>query len=288
MLQSVNGSIPSELAGLAKLQKLGLPRNQLTGTIPPQLGTLSNLRGFYVSDNQLTGTIPPELGSLTNLESLSLYSNQLTGAIPPQLANLVKLQALYLFSNRLTGVIPRKLGNLVNLRWLVLSSNQLSGTIPTEIGNLIELTMLGVADNAFEGEIPSTIVNLTKLNATANDFTDLGHNKLVASNPTVVTFLNVKDPDWAQTQTVPPAFLIAAPGPVNTIDLGWPPIPYTADGGYYEVGFSETPGGPYNIRNQTANKSASTYTVKNLRPGKTYYFAVRTYTPAHGDQQNNL
>ena len=32
----------------------------------------------------------------------------------------------------------------------------------------------------------------------------------------------------------------------------------------------------------------SGYVVDNLSPGTTYYVVVRTYTPAHGEQQNNL
>ena len=104
----------------------------------------------------------------------------------------------------------------------------------------------------------------------------------------MIAFLNSKDPDWAQTQTVPPANPTATAKPINSIELAWAPIPYTGDGGYYEVGYSTTPGGPYSIHGRTSNKSASSYTVSNLLPGRTYYFAVRTYTPAHGDQQNNL
>ena len=104
----------------------------------------------------------------------------------------------------------------------------------------------------------------------------------------LVTFLNNKDPDWAQTQTVPPASLKAPPRPVNSVELTWTPIPYTGDGGYDEISYSTTSGRPYSVHGRTGNKSASSYTVSNLLPGRTYYFAVRTYTPAHGDQQNNL
>ena len=38
----------------------------------------------------------------------------------------------------------------------------------------------------------------------------------------------------------------------------------------------------------TANKSAAGYLAGNLTPGQTYYFKARTFTPAHGEQQNAL
>jgi len=117
--------------------------------------------------------------------------------------------------------------------------------------------------------------------------TDIGFNKLTASTPAVIAFLGTKDPDWAQTQTVAPGILQATPKPVNSVELTWTPIPYAGDGGYYEIGGSTTPEGPYSIYGHTINKSASTYLVSDLRPCRTH-LAVRAYTAAHGDQQNNL
>jgi len=160
--------------------------------------------------------------------------------------------------------------------------------MPRELGGLVGLTTLSLANNALEGEIPAELVNLTALNKGQDDYTDLGFNKLSTSNPSVIAFFNTKDPDWAQTQTVPPVSLTATSKPVNSVELAWVSVPYTGDGGYYEVGYSTTPGDPYSIHGRTSNKAASNYTVTNLLPGRTYYFAVRTYTPAHGDQQNNL
>jgi Leucine-rich repeat (LRR) protein len=284
----LTGAIPPQLGDLASLSDLDLEWNQLTGAIPPQLGDLANLQYLALNRNQLTGAIPTGLGNLANLRYLALNQNQLTGTIPPGLGNLANLQYLLLDSNQLTGTIPPELGNLADLRRFALDRNQLTGPIPPQLGDLANLTLLGLANNALEGEIPDALANLTNLNSTQCDYTDLGFNKLTASSPSVIAFLAGKDPDWVQTQTVAPLNLQAAPKPLNSVELTWTPILYTWDGGYYEVGYSATPGGPYSIYGRTVNKCASSYAVSSLVPGRTYYFAVRTYTPVHGGQQNSL
>ncbi|MCX6030820.1 MAG: fibronectin type III domain-containing protein [Chloroflexi bacterium] len=237
--------------------------------------------------NNLTGSIPSQLGNLPELTSLNLWGNRLSGSIPSELGNLSNLYVLGLFDNRLSGSIPPELGRLSNLAYLNLWRNRLSGAIPPQLGDLVKLIDLRLGNNALEGEIPSTLVSLTNLNAGVY-YTDLGYNKLTASSPSVVAFLNAKDPDWAQTQTVPPTDLRASAKPVNSVEMTWTPIPYVGDAGYYEIGVSTAPGGPYSVHGRTDNKSAASYLVNNLLPDSSYYFAVRTYTPAHGYQQNNL
>jgi hypothetical protein len=74
----------------------------------------------------------------------------------------------------------------------------------------------------------------------------------------------------------------------KSIRLEWNTIPYTADGGYYDVLWGETLGGPYTSHATTLNKLVNEMTISTLTPGHTYYFVVRTFTPAHGEQQNDL
>ena len=74
----------------------------------------------------------------------------------------------------------------------------------------------------------------------------------------------------------------------NRIALAWTPIPYTWDGGTYEVSVATTPGGPYTVHGTTADKAAAGYEAGGLTPETDYYFVVRTYTPAHSGQQNEL
>ncbi len=277
------GSIPPQLGSLSNLGYLNLNSNQLSGAIPPQLGSLSNLQVLELNGNQLSGAIPPELGGLSNLEWLGLTSNQLSGAIPPELGDLSNLWGLNLTSNQLSGAIPPELGNLSNLQYLYLSNNQLSGAIPPELGSLSSLDLLDLRANQLSGAIPPELANLSGLAVL-----DLGYNMLTATGDPPLSFLNSEDPDWANTQTVPPDGLAVVSVDSGSVQLSWTPILYTGDGGYYEIGVSPSPGGPFGVVASTANKSASGGTAIKLSPETTYYLAVRTFTPAHGAQQNDL
>jgi hypothetical protein len=162
--------------------------------------------------NQLSGSIPAGLGNLTNLTILYLSGNQLSGSIPAELGNLTNLTDLYLRSNQLSGSIPGELGNLTNLIYLYLDHNQLSGSIPAEIGGLTALRVLDLSHNHLWGNVPASITNLTALcvegqpspDCPAWFYTDFGHNMLFVPQPEPPqSFMNTKDPDWADTQRPP-------------------------------------------------------------------------------------
>ena len=163
--------------------------------------------------NRLSGSIPAEIGNLPNLEYLCLFHNQLTGSIPPQLGNLSNLDILYLTGNQFTGSIPSSFGNLIGLRTLDLSMNQLSGNIPSELGNMVGLRNLALNNNLLSGDIPVNITNLINLCTPDNTVypcagqygLDLGYNYLNTSgySQSLLDFLAIKDPDWAQTQLAP-------------------------------------------------------------------------------------
>ncbi len=75
----------------------------------------------------------------------------------------------------------------------------------------------------------------------------------------------------------------------DSATLSWTPIAYTGDGGDYEVLYGTAPGGPYTqVGCTTADKTATGCTVNSLTAGTDYYFVVQTFTPMHGDQQNDL
>jgi Leucine-rich repeat (LRR) protein len=57
--------------------------------------------------------------------------------------------------------------------------------------------------------------------------------------------------------------------------------------GHYEVGYSATPGGPYTSGCTTPDQHAESCTITGLTIGQTYYLAVRTFTPAFGEEQQN-
>jgi ELWxxDGT repeat protein len=195
---------------------------------------------------------------------------------------------LKLQNNQLSGGIPPALGDLAGLRGLLLSGNQLSGPIPATLGDLLGLRTLKLHSNALGGEVPSTITNLINLTEA-----DLGYNMLTATDPVVVAFLDGVDPDWADTQTVPPGDAhiagVSVSQGIERIELAWTPIPYTADGGYYEIGYATNPGGLFTVHGATNSKNASSYTVDDLPADPPAYFlVVRSYTPAHEAQQNGL
>ncbi len=238
--------------------------------------------------NALKGSIPSELGNLTELEMLILYDNYLSGPLPTELGNLASLTHLRLYNNQLSGTIP-DLSNLVSLTDLVLKSNRFSGPFP-DLGGLSNLRILYLSCNLLSGEVPYAVTELGNLRPYS---TDLGYNMLTASSPRVVAFLNAKDPDWVQTQTVPPTDVRVVDMSDNSVALGWIPIAYTGDGGYYEVSYSMAPGVSHT---DTISKTQNGYLVADVAPcaSDSFTMAVRTYTPAHGTrglvvyQQNEL
>lgn len=214
--------------------------------------------------------------------ALSLPQNNLRGTLPMELGNLSELVVLQLPSNHLAGDLPYELGNLATLQTLDLYGNQLSGQIPVTLGNLRQLTTLRLHNNQLRGAIPAQIANLASLLTL-----DLGYNMLTADAPTLASFLDGKQPSWAATQTVAPANLRATVASASSVALIWATIPYTTDGGFYEV--LASPGtGQYTSVGKTAGKAATGLTIDGLTPGASYSFLVRTFTPKHGSQQNDL
>jgi hypothetical protein len=170
------------------------------------------------------------------------------------------------------------LGQLGMLTRLDLSINQLSGSIPASLGDLSLLTGLILSNNQLNGSIPASLCAVP-----LSGGVDFSFNKLSASDPCVDNI----DPDWEESQTVPPSNVQAQVLSSTAVQLTWTPILYTEHGGYYEVLQATTPGGPYTAVGRTANKSDSTLTVNNLTPGTTYFFVVRTFTPKHDPPQQN-
>jgi hypothetical protein len=163
---------------------------------------------------------------------------------------------------------------------LLLARNGLSGTLPLTLGDLSRLTRLRLEQNALVGRNPPTLCGLA---GTLHD-SSLAYNGLFTKRRSVETCLQKIEPDWQATQTAPVTDLHLAEIFTNALRLAWTPIPYTADGGYYEIAVSSVYSGPYTLHGQTADKSVDTYLVDGLEPGRTYYVQVRSYTPPH-DQQ---
>ncbi|MDM8527625.1 PKD domain-containing protein [Anaerolineales bacterium HSG24] len=298
------GPIPSELGGMTSLTDLRMQENQLTGGIPSGIDGMTSLTTLLLNDNQLTGEIPDELYNLTSLEYLSLRNNQLTGTISSKIGQLPKLLGLSLSTNQLEGELPTEITTLTDIQRLQISSNSFTGTFPA-IQNLTALTHLHLDKNKFNGSIPSSIGNLTNLvefqldnNSFEGDIPSeimtlttkltLDYNKFIIPTDTALfNFLKGKDFEWETTQTTPPSNLQATHQPDNSVQVGWTAIDYQTDG-YYEVAYALSATGPYTIHGQTTDKTATSYSLTDLPLGDDYYVIVRSYTPAHGDQQSDL
>jgi hypothetical protein len=212
-------------------------------------------------NKNLTGNLP-DLSALEFLTTLKLKGNQLNGAIPSNISALADLESLHLHNNRFSGPIPN-ISNLNKLEELLLQNNQLDGEIPQSLTQL------------------TTLTDLTGLN--------LGYNKLVVNSTEtdLIKFINIKNPDGLKTQTIHPTNVAATALSTNQIKLTWTPIPYTGDGGYYQAKCGTNSGNP-TIQIKTADKFTNNIIINSLSASTTYYCVVATYTPAHGEQQNNL
>lgn len=281
------GSIPDIFGGFQYLQRIGLHHNSLTDSIPQSLSTVETLTIIRLDHNQLSGTIPLHLTALPALARLNLSDNQFTGEIPRELSELESLDRLILSTNALTGTIPAELTTLTKLTKLYLNGNQLTGTLPIDIGDLINLEELHLAGNQFSGEIPVSVANLTQLDSDPAT-TDFGYNQFISTNQTVRDFLQSKDPDWEQTQTVPPTDFQAEAFSTSAIGLSWSPIPYTRDEGYYAIEFATSQNGPSIPHGVTEDKLVRDYILDGLQPSTTYHIRLRTVTLPHNLQSSEL
>jgi Leucine-rich repeat (LRR) protein len=292
----LEGYLPPEFGNLSNLLVFDIDLNSVGGTIPPEWGKLEKLYRLDFDFNNLTGTIPPEMGNMTALTDLYMRYNKLSGTIPPELGNLTKLQKFFIEHQYLSGEIPRSFGQLKELKWLYLHDNQLSGKIPSELGQLPKLERLYLQRNNLSGEIPNNFKQLTKL--TDKNGINLRYNKAFTNDSALTSFLSEKHtalvgnlllPPWTQTLTLPVTNLVATTITDTSVTLTWQTQPFAFDNlGFYRIWYLAQEGGNLIASGVTQNKATTTYTVTNLAPNTTYYFALETYTPAHQAQQNHL
>ncbi len=168
---------------------------------------------------------------------------------------------------------------------LLLPSNRLSGTLPAAIGALGQLMRLDLRDNLLGGALPGGLCELVD---TAAGNANLAYNRFHAANSRVRACAMALDPDGGATQTIAPRDVTVSAIATDSLTLTWRPISYTADGGGYQVLTAPQPAGPYTLHGQTPDKSANEYVIDGLTPGTTYFVAVRTFTPSHANQENDL
>ncbi|CAB9522622.1 Leucine Rich Repeat [Seminavis robusta] len=173
-----------------QLHTLSLPDNSLQGTLPEELALLSHLNIVQLQNNHLNGILPSRFwSSWDHLVFLNLYNNSLSGTIPPDVKHLAKakrLNTLSLRSNDFSGSLPSEIG-LLHVQFLSLSRNRFWGPIPTEIGQLSNAKDLYLYNNQFFGTIPTTLGLLTRLTSL-----ELHNNELIGRVPREVCDLWIK------------------------------------------------------------------------------------------------
>ena len=181
------------------------------------------------------------------------------------------------------GVTCNNPGKVLGLN---IGSNNLDGGLPPAIGNLTNLTNLSLQGNKLSGEVPVGITST----ALAFGGSDFGYNALYSTDVAVTTFLDEAQAggNWAATQTLAPTFPSATAVDDTSIDLDWTADTYTTDPGGYEVWQSIVSGGPYTWIQNTVDKTTVSTTVTGLTPGTNYYFALRTWTDPHLNNDNKV
>jgi hypothetical protein len=175
-LNNLNGSIPSNLCYLRKLQVLDLSLNNLSGGIPTcvmnftamtqdTVNSTSSKNHEYETSSWVIsydfnsflmwkGVDQPYKDADVFLKSIDLSSNHLTGDIPAEIEYLFGLVSLNLSRNNLSGEIISNIGNFKSLEFLDLSRNHLSGRIPSSLAHIDRLSMLDLSHNQLYGKIP--------------------------------------------------------------------------------------------------------------------------------------
>ena len=219
--------------GRGRVTGLALRDNRLRGGIPTELAGLTRLQRLILEDNRLSGGIPPELAGLTRLRVLSLGYNELSGRIPTELGGLTRLQWLSLGFNQLSGGIPTELGELTHLQWLDLGFNELSGGMPTNMQQLSELTLLDIRDT--DVCVPKDAALQTWL-ATLSRFRSSG---LVCDGTRRVLFsASSYEVTEGETVTVSVRLVDLTGGPVRSVEMA---LTATPGGGATAADYSGVP-----------------------------------------------
>ncbi len=258
---------------------LSLADNNLVGTIPSEIGGLAGLTAFDLAENSLSGPLPATFGELDNLVALDFSNNQISD-LGSGFSGLDALLSAKINDNVLTA-LPADFNSLTTLQLAFFSRNALD-ELP-DLSGLNNLSTLWVPGNRLEA-LPAATCSLPALTVL-----EVGYNRipLTPSHP-CWPLLDAGD---TQTQTVSPEIENAFAHPDRPFDdavVEWTPIDFSQEGGGYRIFMSQTENGEYQLIGQVEDKSVSTFTAKNLSSGERYFFAVETYTDAHGSNPNAL
>ncbi|MEJ2597771.1 MAG: fibronectin type III domain-containing protein, partial [Anaerolineales bacterium] len=152
------------------------------------------------------------------------------------------------------------------------------------MGNL-SINYLDLSYNALQDEFPASLAGLDSYWVNG---LKLEGNLVEANDPTTRSQLDLKDPNWARTQTWAPADLNIGAISTQTVTLVWTPIEFRQGDGGYAIEVAEQAAGPFQQVTETASKADSSFQVSGLKPDTDYYFRVRTHTTPYDRQQNDL
>ncbi|KAK2985341.1 hypothetical protein RJ640_028655 [Escallonia rubra] len=209
-----NGSIPTTIAHLQKLQGLDLSDNQIRGPIPTEFCHLPNLDRLFLTRNQFSGPVLACLGNVSSLRHLNLIhsgkpmepqgsfeldvsSNSLSVDLPSGLGSFTVAQLINLSVNQFSGDMSATIGGLQNLVDLSLAHNTLRGYIPETFGSLISLVTLDLFRNNLSGVIPKSLEGLSHLR-----YFNISFNELSGEIPSGGPFKNFTSQSFVSNEAL--------------------------------------------------------------------------------------
>jgi hypothetical protein len=152
---NLDGTIPSEISNLEKLEFLGMENGRLVGQIPSSISNLQKLFFIDLDFNNLTG--------MFFLLKARIYLRRRT--------TTYTLTCIFYTLLNYLGTLSSELFSLTNLKQLDINNNNLSGPV-NGLESLRKLEFLQLHHNAFVGTIPVGVADFTDLRV----FTTYGNN----------------------------------------------------------------------------------------------------------------
>ena len=91
----LSGPIFSFIGAIPTLRSFSVTLNSITGSLPTELGNLEAMEQMWYYGNQISGQVPSELGEVRSMRILQLEGNELTGTMPAEIcANIGFLRPL--------------------------------------------------------------------------------------------------------------------------------------------------------------------------------------------------
>ena len=132
------GTLPTAIGQLKKLESINIAQTAISGSIPAELAGCVALKNFMAYENGLSGTIPEIWDKFPDISVIQLYGNPgFECPLPVSFGNIktsAKSLSLQLKNCNFTGNIPESYANLPAVCIQVfVNGNKLSGVIPAAV-----------------------------------------------------------------------------------------------------------------------------------------------------------